>query len=145
MRRGVPTGSAACEHGYQLSARGMHPDGRPCLPAGITEDGDGVDLATAIRSAPAGVLIDTPALDAHGLALHLLRSGYRFVDPLEKHVIEIRESDFTLKHPLSCRAADLFNCAVNTAALNLAGRPGLPGRYECTEQAGHLVLLERVA
>jgi hypothetical protein len=140
----VPAGSLVCEHGYALSGRGMHPDGRPCLPEGTTESGEATHLIQAILSSPTSVIASAPALDAHALAAHLLRLGYRFVDPAEKHVIEVRKTSQTIKHPLACRAGDLFDCPVAAAAERLNGPPGAPGRYECTVEAGHFVLLDRV-
>ena len=146
MRRGVPQGSPVCDHGYSLSGRGMHPDGVACLPAGITEGIDATRLVGEILGAPSMVLASAAGLDAHGLAAHLLRAGYRFVDPDEKHVIDLRDEGWTIRHTLSCRALSLFSCPVTEAAARRDWRaaPAEPGRYECEEYGGNLVILDRV-
>jgi len=56
-------------------------------------------------------------------------------DDDHRHIIQIREDGWTIKHPLACRP-DLFNCPVNRVAgidlSQLDGPPAPPGFYECS-------------
>lgn len=144
MRRTTPDALGVCEHGYRLSDRGNHPDGDTCLPAGVTRGIDDTRLIGEILGAPSGVLASAATLDTQGLAAHLLRAGYRFADPAERHVVQFRAEDFTIKHPLSCRVGDLFDCRLNAAVSALSAPPDPLGRYECEERDGWLVIGERV-
>jgi len=146
MRRGVPTGSPVCGHGYARTITNRHPDGKPCT--GGYDAADVGALVAALKEIPA-LHADGPAVNCEAVAKHLLEAGWRFVDPDEKHVIELGADGWTLKHPLACRAADLFACPVNAAASRTALEvwselQPAHGRFRCVEQAGHLVLLERV-
>ncbi len=50
----------------------------------------------------------------------------------DQHIVELRESGWTIQHPLACRP-DLFACPVNRAAeRDLAEPPGVLGRFEVT-------------
>ncbi|WP_435109809.1 hypothetical protein [Nocardiopsis synnemataformans] len=63
-----------------------------------------------------------------------------------RHVIDLRESNWTLSHPFACRPR-LFDCPVTQAAeRDLTGpRPEL-GRFACElDSQGHLVIGEAVA
>jgi hypothetical protein len=67
------------------------------------------------------------------------------VDPEEPHLVEFRESGWTIQHPPRCRP-NLFNCQVNRVAeRTIAGSPaGGTGIYECrVRDDGVLVIGER--
>lgn len=86
---------------------------------------------------------------SYTLARIILAAGYRFVDPDEAHVIDLRDGGWTISHPLSCRAggaAGLFDCEVNRAAeTQLREPPPLsPGRYKVVLEDGEIVFGGRV-
>lgn len=57
-----------------------------------------------------------------------------------RHIIDLRDGGWTIKHPLSCRPK-LFDCPVNRAAeRDLAVRPAAVGRYECGIDDGDFVI-----
>lgn len=63
----------------------------------------------------------------------------------DRHVLNVRGDGWTLAHPLSCRAAGLFDCPVSTAANWMPARPyPVDGRFAVTVEDGHLVIGERV-
>lgn len=49
------------------------------------------------------------------------------------HLVEFREKDFTIQHPLGCRldGQALFACPFNTVLRNLAGPPEVMGIHRC--------------
>jgi hypothetical protein len=52
------------------------------------------------------------------------------LDGETEHVVELREGDFTIKHPLRERwAGDLFNCSLHQHLASLDGPPSVAGRY----------------
>ena len=61
----------------------------------------------------------------------------------DRHVIDLREDGWTIAHPLSCRAAGLFACALNGAAADLAGPPRI-GKFAVRVEAGRLVIGQRI-
>jgi hypothetical protein len=82
---------------------------------------------------------------SRALAAAILGAGYRYIDPHEKHVIEIRGFGWTIAHPLSCRLGGidrLFSCEVNRLAEGgLDVPPRLAdGRYEIDVREGHLAI-----
>lgn len=47
------------------------------------------------------------------------------------HVVELRATDFTIKHPLAERLhGDLFDCTLDEHLTSLTGPPTVPGRYQ---------------
>ena len=57
-----------------------------------------------------------------------LETTLRLILDTDEHVVEVRDTDFGLMHPLKCRP-DLLGCATNVALNALAGPPAEPGRY----------------
>jgi len=57
-------------------------------------------------------------------------------DPETEHVVEFRESDFTVRHPLRERIdGDLFDCQLHADIVALSGPPVRPGRYRACSSA----------
>lgn len=66
------------------------------------------------------------------------------LDDIPHHVIQVRATTFTLKHPLSCRP-NLFDCPFNEAGRDLDGPPAPLGCYIVTlDEAGGLIIGEPV-
>lgn len=62
----------------------------------------------------------------------------------DRHVIDMREDGYVIAHPLACRATGLFACLFNVAAMELPGPPEI-GKFAVTlDDAGDLVLGERI-
>lgn len=81
----------------------------------------------------------------HTLARMILAAGYRRVDIAEGHIIEIRETGWTIMHPLACRPR-LFDCEVNRAAeRDLTEQPADLGRFRCDAATGQFAIGGRVA
>jgi hypothetical protein len=100
-------------------------------------------LAEVVTEACAQLAEPPPS---HTLARAILVAGYRFVDPDEAHVIDLREDGWTISHPLACRVTGLFECEVNRAAVaQLTEPPPLsPSRYKVGLEDGELVFRGRV-
>lgn len=61
------------------------------------------------------------------------------------HLIELRDTGWTIEHPLSCRlrSGGLFACPFNQVARITGPARGARGVYRCDlDAAGHLVLLD---
>ena len=81
MRRDVPDGVPVCPHGYAITSTNHHPNtGRPCLPQGQT-DQDVADMVDAMLHSPTLQQLDRTTLNMHGLAVDLIRAGYRRIAP----------------------------------------------------------------
>lgn len=60
------------------------------------------------------------------------------LDGETEHIIELRESDFTIRHPLRERwASDLFDCSLHERIAGLGGPPRVPGRYRVRWNGRH--------
>jgi len=58
----------------------------------------------------------------------------------EDHVIEVRETGWTIMHPLACRP-NLFACEVNRAAeRDLTEAPAVLGRFRCDAATGRFAI-----
>lgn len=62
-----------------------------------------------------------------------------------RHVIDLRDDGWTVKHPLTCRA-DLFACPVNVAAgRDLTRPPDELGQYACSlDDDGHFAISDKI-
>jgi hypothetical protein len=87
--------------------------------------------------------VDTRAADAlMDEAIQAL--GAARVD-VEGHIIEVRETGWTIMHPLACRPR-LFDCEVNRAAeRDLTAQPAELGRFRCDAATGQFAIGGRVA
>jgi hypothetical protein len=58
-------------------------------------------------------------------------NGIGPVEVSEDHVLEVKDGEWTLEHPLRCRTRDggLIDCPVTRAAGLSVDRAGVPGRY----------------
>ena len=55
-----------------------------------------------------------------------------------EHVVTLRESDFTVRHPLRERLDDqIDSCALHAYLRNLEGPPSRPGRYRVSWPSNH--------
>ncbi|MDR7278913.1 ANTAR domain-containing protein [Catenuloplanes atrovinosus] len=90
----------------------------------------------AISEAAAHRLIQRLAMDLRldaAKAGEILRLGVAAWSEDPVHVIEFRETTWTLKHPVACRP-NLFECPLNPLAEAMVDADGWPlalGRYEC--------------
>lgn len=74
----------------------------------------------------------------------VIAAGYRLIPASpENHVIEFREDDWTIQHPLSCRP-NLFHCPTTRAATHRLSTPAELGRFECWLESDRLVVGDRI-
>lgn len=61
----------------------------------------------------------------------------------DRHIVDLREDGWTIRHPLSCRP-NLFNCPVNKAAeRDLTEPPAELGRFVCgLDDDGRFIVCE---
>ena len=78
------------------------------------------------------------------LARTILTAGYRWVNPVDTHTIDVREGGWTIMHPLACRPR-LFDCEVNRAAeRDLTEAPAELGRFLCDAATGRFAIGARL-
>lgn len=82
---------------------------------------------------------------ARSVEKELSRRGYRIVrDEPSFHVVEFQEDGWLLKHPLSCRTIDLFDCALNHASAQFTEFSNWRGRYRVELVDGEVMIHEKV-
>lgn len=100
------------------------------IPGRFDEYGDVEDA-----DRPAGDRLIAAAIQALGAP----------VEDDDRHIIDVTENGWTIKHPLSCRP-NLFDCPVNKAATrDLTEASAELGRFACdVDDDGHFTIGQRV-
>lgn len=62
----------------------------------------------------------------------------------QRHIVDIREADFGLQHPIECRD-DLLGCAIGVALQDLTDQPMPVGRYVVSRLPDGQLLFEELA